>query len=105
LTSDYLFRVDTTNGELLELDDQPQYHNLAVAPNGEIIIADYYSILKINGSLKTKEAIDSPIKMYMIKLKSWNEGILIFECDEFLNWERHLEMELDTNTWTIKIRE
>jgi hypothetical protein len=104
LTSDYLYRIDRINGNVIELEDQPQYHNLTVAPSGEIIIADYYNIQKINNSLKNKGAINSPIGMDMIKFKSWNEGILSFECDEFLNWERHLEMELDTHTWSIRIK-
>ncbi|PGY04904.1 hypothetical protein [Bacillus sp. AFS031507] len=47
LTSDYLFQVDSDSGELTEYESQPQYQCLTVTPSGDFIIADYYSIEKI----------------------------------------------------------
>ncbi len=41
LTSDYLWKLDSKNGDILELKDQPQYQNLTVAPNGVFVLADY----------------------------------------------------------------
>ncbi|MEO1548261.1 MAG: hypothetical protein AAFU74_16070, partial [Bacteroidota bacterium] len=39
LTSDYLWKLNTKNGDILEMEDQPQYQNLTVAPNGDFIVA------------------------------------------------------------------
>lgn len=40
LTSNYLYQLDRETGNLLELEDQPQYQILTVAPNGNFILAD-----------------------------------------------------------------
>ena len=68
---------------------------MTVAPNGDFILADYYSISRIEGTLKSAKHLQSPIRMDMIKFKSWKNEKLIIECDEFMNWERHLILELD----------
>ncbi|KAB2328336.1 hypothetical protein F7731_25610 [Cytobacillus depressus] len=33
LTSDYLFRLNANNGELIEYEDQPQYQHITVSPS------------------------------------------------------------------------
>lgn len=104
LTSDYLFLLDSKDAQLIESKKNDGYNSLTVAPSGEFVLAYYYYISKIGASLKEIEAIDSPIQMDMIKFQDW-EGIkLNFTCDEFLNWDRHLEMELDTKDWKISIK-
>ena len=104
LTSDYLWKIDTKNGDILEMEDQPQYQNLTVAPNGDFIVADYYNISRINGQLKDSKDLQSPVKMDMIKFINWEKEKLIIECDEFMNWERHLTLELNSLYWTIEIK-
>jgi len=104
LTSDYLFRLKTKNAELTELENQPGFHNLTVTPEGEFILADYYHLEKIGYSFKDRLQIDSPIQMDMIEFKNWDGHRLNFTCDEFMNWDRHLEMELDTEDWEIRIK-
>ncbi|MDZ4146648.1 MAG: hypothetical protein U1C58_00035 [Flavobacteriaceae bacterium] len=104
LTSDYLFRLDNLNGNMIEFESQPQYQNLTVSPNGDFILADYYHIDKIGESLSNKVTISSPIEMDMIKFKNWNNRNLEFTCDEFTNWDRHLVMQLDCDKLTIEIK-
>ncbi len=104
LTSDYIWILNSTNGEVIQSEDKPSYKNLTVAPNGDFILADYYSISRIEGTLKGAKHLQSPIQMDMIKFKSWKNEKLIIECDEFMNWERHLILELDSSKWTIKIK-
>ena len=104
LTSDYVFRLDNGTGDLKELEDQPQYQNLTVSPSGQFIFADYYRIEKMGLSLRDTQEIGSPIEMDMIKFLEWQGDKLDFTCDEFANWDRHLEMELDSSTWEIKIK-
>lgn len=104
LTSDYLWRLKQDDGDIIEREDQPQYKELTVSPTGDFIIADNYSICRINKSLKNKIEIKSPIEMDMIKFKEWRDGKLIIECDEFANWDNHLELKLETNSWKIEIR-
>jgi len=104
LTSDYLWKLDAKNGDILEMEDRPQYQNLTVAPNGDFILADYYDIFRMDGQIKGLKVIQSPIQMDMIKFKSWEEEKLIIECDEFMNWGRHVILELNSLNWKIEIK-
>ena len=104
LTSDYLWKLNQENGELVEIEDQPHYKELTVSPSGDFIIADYYNISRLSDSLKNKIEIKSPIQMDMIEFKEWQNGKLTIKCDEFANWENHLELELEEKTWTIEIK-
>lgn len=104
LTSDYLWKLDIKNGDILETEYQPQYQNLTVAPNGDFILADYYNISRITGKLKEAKSIISPIQMDMIKFMAWDKDKLIIECSEFMNWERQVILELDSSKWEIKIK-
>lgn len=104
LTSDYLFQLDIETANLIDIEDQPQYQNLTVAPNGDFILADYYNFEKVTTSIKQKTSIESPIQMDLIKFKNWANSKLEFTCDEFLNWERHLVMFYDSQTNKIEIK-
>jgi hypothetical protein len=104
LTTDYLYMLDRETGNLLELEDQPQYQNLTVTPNGNFILADYYNFEKVTTSLKNKESIESPIKMDTIEFKNWDNEKLDFICHEFMNWDRHLTMTFNNETNKIEIR-
>ncbi len=104
LTSDYLYQLEIHSGKLTELEDQPAYNKMTVAPNGEFILGYYYYIDKIDKTIKEKTRIESPIEMDMIEFKNWNGNKLNFICDEFMNWKKHLEMELDSENWKINIK-
>lgn len=104
LTSDYLFQLDRQTGNLTDLEDQPQYRNLTVAPNGDFILADYYNFEKVTTSIKQKKSIESPIQIDLIKFKNWEKSKLEFTCDEFLNWDRHLTMTYNSETNKIEIK-
>lgn len=103
LTSDYLFQLDIKTGNLTDIEDQPQYQNLTVAPNGDFILADYYNFEKVTNSIKQTTSIQSPIQMDFIEFKKWDGLKLEFTCDEFLNWERHLTLTYDSETSNIEI--
>ena len=103
LTSDCLFQLDRESGKLFEFENQPQYQQLTVDPNGNFILADYYNFEKVTRNIKSKETIDSPVKMDMIEFKGWKDGMLEFTCDEFLNWDRHLTLTYDSETSKIEI--
>lgn len=104
LTSDYLYQLDRETGNLTDFEDQPQYQNLTVAPNGDFILADYYNFEKVITSIKHKTSIESPIQMDIIEFKNWENSKLEFTCDEFLNWDRHLVMTYDSQTNKIEIK-
>lgn len=104
LTSDYLFLLDCYSKELIEYEFQPQYQNLTVTPAGDFLVADYYNMNIIKSSLKDKKPVDSPIKMDMIKFGSWSDNKLIIICDEFLNWNNHIELEFNSDTLGIAIK-
>lgn len=105
LTSDYIFRLDNDTANILEIENQPQYHSLTIAPDGTFVFADYYNIERLRDGFKNMELIKGAIEMDMIKFTGWISDRLLFTCDEFTNWERHLEMVLDSRDWTIRIRE
>ena len=104
LTMDYLYEIDLKTGDILKFEDQPQYHNLTTAPDGSFIIADFYIIERITNDIEYKEQIKSPIKMDMIQFREWNDDMLEFTCDEFLNWDRHLVMIYDNELNKILIK-
>jgi hypothetical protein len=103
LTSDYLYELDIENGKLREFENQPAYNIMTVSPKGEFILGYYYHIDKIEKTIKEKTKLESPIEMDMIEFKNWNGNKLNFICDEFINWSRKLEMELDCENWKIEI--
>ncbi|WP_368657069.1 hypothetical protein AB3Z07_13585 [Metabacillus halosaccharovorans] len=104
LTSDYLFQVDCVSEELTEYESQPQYQCLTVSPSGDFIISDYYSIEKIELTLNDKRKLESPIKMDSITFHGWSKIKLLIKCDEFLNWSKHVDLELDGDTLEINIK-
>ena len=104
LTSDYLFQLDIETAEPIDIEDQPQYQNLTVAPNGDFILADYYSFEKVTTSIKEKEPIESPIQLDIIEFKKWDNTKLEFTCEELLNWDKHLTMVYNSETNEIEIK-
>ncbi|MHA6246711.1 hypothetical protein ACXYMU_02155 [Pontibacter sp. CAU 1760] len=104
LTSDCVFRLDTNELNIIESENQVDYGNLEVTPNGTFIFSEFSDVYKMENSLSDMQIIKSPFEMDMIEFKEWNGNILEFECDEMGRWERHEIMELDTIEWTIKIK-
>lgn len=91
LTSDYLYQLDRESRNLMELEDKPRFQNLTVASNRDLILVDYYNLEKTSTSIKLMTLIESPVEMDNIEFKEWNNAILEFTCDEFMNWDRHLK--------------
>lgn len=104
LTSDYLFRLDCSSKELIEYEPQPQYQNLTVTPSGDFSVAGYYGIDIVGALLEDKKPIESPVKMDMFKFGEWTDKKLSITCDEFLNWDNQVELELDAETLEINIK-
>ena len=105
LTSDYLYRLDSLSKKLVEYESQPHYQNLTVTTLGDFILADYYNIEIIKSTLEDKISVDSPIKMDTIKFHGWSNNKLAITCDEFLNWDNHVELELDGETLEITLKD
>lgn len=104
LTSDYLFQINRLTGDLIELEDLPQYHSITVTPKGEFLIADRYDIRKIKYNLKEKEIIDSPIKMDNIEFDKWDGVKFNFTCYELYDWGKHFKMQYDSTLDKIVIK-
>lgn len=105
LTSDYLFQLNINSGDIIAYESQPEYLDLITTPNGSILLSCYYNIYKVTKSIQNIEEIQSPIKMDMIKFKDWKGSKLEFTCDEFLNWDRHLLMQYNSDNDEIIILE
>ena len=86
LTSDYLFAIDINSGDLINSKEQTGYINLTAIPSGDFLVSDYYSIEKISKDLMNLDKIPTPIEMDNIKFQYWQDEILYFTCDEFLNY-------------------
>ncbi|WP_335871883.1 hypothetical protein [Bacillus sp. 2205SS5-2] len=104
LTSDYLFKIDCHDGELAEYESDPRYQTLTVTPSGDFIIANYYDIQIIKSTLENKIPVESPIKMDTIKFHGWSNNKLSITCDEFLNWDNNVELELDGDTFELTVK-
>lgn len=70
LTSDYLFQLDRDNGDIMEIEDRPQYKELTSTPSGNFILADLYNIEFIESTIKNKKMIESPVKMDIRELRN-----------------------------------
>ncbi|EMO55170.1 hypothetical protein [Leptospira noguchii] len=103
LTSDFLFLLDSKNGNVIEELESRGLRCLTLSPNGDFIVADYYQIQRLKNGLTNMECINSPIKMDSIVFKNWDNDSLIITCEEFANWDRKLEMQLDPKTWEMRI--
>ena len=104
LTSDYIFRLNATDLNIVETASQPEYQDVEVSPNGVFIFHNYYEIKKMEYSLSEMEEINSPFKMDDIRFIKWNDNKLIFTCEEFINWSRHETMEFNTSEWKIEVK-
>ena len=104
LTSDYIFRLNATDLNIIETESQLEYQDVEISPNGIFIFHNYYEIQKMENSLSEMEEIKSPFKMDDIRFIKWNDNNLIFTCEEFTNWSRHETMELNTSEWEIEIK-
>ncbi len=105
LTSNYLFLFDLITAKLIKVVEDHGYQNLTSTPDGNFIVSTYYNIYKINNNdIENPVEILSPIQLDMIKFGKWNDGKLSFSCDEFINWDRHLEMTYDYNSNLIEIQ-
>lgn len=101
LTSDYLFQIDCHSEEVTEYESQPRYQSLTVTPSGDFLITDDYFIEKIESTIKDKKPLESPIKMDTIKFNGWSSNKLSISCTEFLNWNNHVELDIDGETLEI----
>jgi hypothetical protein len=104
LTSDYLYQLDAESREVINYASQPQYQSLTVTPSGDFILADYYNIEIIESTLEKRIPVESPIQMDRIRFRSWFNNKLSISCEEFLNWDNHVELELDGDTLEITIK-
>ena len=105
LTSDYLYQLGQKEAEIIQFEERPSFQNLCVTDHGDFILSDYYDFEKITNNIKNKEQIVGPIQMDNIKFKKITGSKLEFTCEEFLNWERHLTMEYDSEIDEFSILE
>lgn len=103
LTSDYFYQLSMIDGELQHYEDKPEYINLTVTPEGEYIVSDYSGIYLINETIKDVTPIVLPLNLDMIIFKGWKDSKLGIDADEFMNWDNHIKLELDSNLMQIKV--
>ena len=101
LTSDHVFRLNTTDLTLIETQSDTLYENVTVSPDGTFIFCDSFEVEKMNDSLSSMIVIEAPFKMHFIQFKKWKDHLLEFTCD---NEENNYQSEthvLDTLQWKI----
>ena len=103
LTSNYLFQLNSKNGDVLQLLNHMQYISLTTTPDGNFLIADCYNIFKITTSINELKEIPYNLGIDSIKFKGWNNNKLKIECQEFCSWERHLVLDFDYLTEKFEI--
>ncbi|KOS69060.1 hypothetical protein AEA09_11225 [Lysinibacillus contaminans] len=104
LTSDYLIEIDCISKKMTSFEsiyeEQKIYQDLTVTPDGDFIIADYYSIELVGALLDERQTIESPKPMDMIKFNGWIDNHLQISCLEFPT-NIKIKLELDTNSMKI----
>ncbi len=103
LTSDFLYQISMIDGKLQCYEDNPNYINLTVSPDGDYIVSDHYGISLIEETIKKETPIVLPIHLDMIKFKGWKGSKLRIIGDEFINWDNHVELELDYKSMKFRI--
>lgn len=103
LTSDYLFELNCSTGELREFEDQTDFQCLTVSPSGDFIIANFNEIYLIKTSFLDRIPIPSPIDMYGIKFNGWASNKLLIECED-LATEKKAGLELDEETLEVVLK-
>ncbi len=104
LTSDYMYVLDISTGEIMEYYSQPEYVDITTSPFGEILVTDGYGIeMFTNSKIKDMENIVIPINPDNLRFLEWRENILIIRCFEFLVWGTEVELYLDfeTKEWLV----
>ncbi|MFD1030780.1 hypothetical protein [Metaplanococcus flavidus] len=104
LTSDYLFKINRSSGELLGYEPQSDYRCLTASPAGDFIVADYYNIYLLHPDLQSVTSIPSPVELDMIEFKGWKGNKLQINCIEFLSEDIPLALELDGERLEISVR-
>lgn len=104
LTSDYLFKLDQSSGELMKYEPQSDYRFLTASPTGDFIVADYYNIYLLHPDLQSVTSIPSPMELDMIEFKGWKNNKLLIHCIEFLSENVSYTLELDGETLEISVR-
>lgn len=103
LTSDYLFELNCSTGELKEFDEQTDYQCLTVSPSGDFIIANFNELFLIKTSFLDRIPIPSPIDMYGIEFNGWASNTLLIECED-LETEKKVGLELDGETFEVVLK-
>lgn len=103
LTSDFLYKLSSSDGELLAYEAEPQFQVLTVTPSGEFIAADCYSIVKLEPDLKTTQPLKSPIEMDDISFGEWKNSTLTIQCTEFLNDANKVTLELHGEMFEVSL--
>jgi hypothetical protein len=104
MTSDYLFLLDRNTGDQIDITHNFGYRELAVAPNGNFILADFYDLSKITDNIRQVTAINEPYRFDCISFKSWKDEKLEFTCEDFLQRENKYLMTYDSITDKIEIK-
>lgn len=105
LTSDYLFKLDVGTGDLLDSFPEPDYRSLTVSPSGEFIAADDYHIDLLHPNFQDITPIRIPVEVDMLMFKGWQGKKLSISCAEFLNINQAMELELDSETYEIVLKD
>lgn len=102
LTTDYLYQLDRKTGDVTEWENQPPYHQLTTSPQGDFLLADYYTLEKVTTSIKQKMLIESPFSMDLIRFKEWKGLKLEFTCEQFLSWGKTITLHYDSESGRIE---
>lgn len=103
LTSDYLYLLDATDGKLVQYKDRPEYQELTVSSLGDCIVASYNHLEVIDNNLSSIHVIEALVPLDMIIFLEWIDNTLLIHADEFCNWDNHIKLSLDANTFELSI--
>ncbi|WP_195987575.1 hypothetical protein [Clostridium sp. D53t1_180928_C8] len=101
LTTDCLFVLDKTTGELIDNNVRPEYEQLTLSPLEEYILVSYGEILIIKDSTNDLVKVNIPSNVYSVKFLEWQGHNLILKFEDCNGIDMYSNVSLDSKTYEI----
>ena len=100
LTEDCMYLLDIETAAVIDSLLQPQYVDITVTPDGNILVADWYGIELFRGrSVAAIECITVPVHPDYLRFREYDGNRLRITCYECGIWDEELELYLDCDSF------
>lgn len=104
LTDLFLYRLDGKTGQLLEWMEGINWSQVTATPAGDFLIADDYSICRIESGLSDLTDLPLPVSLEGIEFSDWQNEFLTIRGTLFLSGGKQVELILDSGDDSINLK-